>query len=422
MTTFDLQYGTTSQSITLPEDITADVFAPQDALPDPDPAGRVSRAVANPEGGAGLAQFAAARSVVIAINDKTRPVPHEHLLPPLLAHLHGLGIPAGAISFAIATGTHIPMPAAEFDRVLPAGILARYAVYSHDCDAADLLDLGTSSRGTPIRVNRRFMEADLRIVVGNIEPHHFMGYSGGVKTAAIGMTGRATINQNHSWISHANARTAHYEDNPMRQDVEEIGARIGVHFAVNAVLNNHKEIVEVFAGDPVAVMQAGIPVVKRLCQVRVPHPYDLVIASAGGYPKDINFYQAQKALTHAAMFTRDGGTIILLAACAEGLGSAGFARIMAGARSFEEVYAKFRQQGFEVGPHKALLVGRDAQRVKIIIVSDIPAETVRGILLTPAGSPAEALALALENLCEAPHEAIRAVVLPIATITVPEIV
>lgn len=422
MQTFNLQYGTIQHTLTLPQGIHADVFAPQDAPPNPDPETRVSQAVRAPIGNASLARFAEARSVVIAINDKTRPVPHEHLLPPLLAYLHDLGIPASTISFAIATGTHIPMPAEEFDRVLPAEILAGCAVYSHDCDAADLVDLGTTSRGTPIRVNRRFMEADLRIVVGNIEPHHFMGYSGGVKTASIGMTGRATINQNHSWISHANARTAHYEHNPMRQDVEEIGQRIEVHFAVNAVLNNHKEIVEVFAGDPVAVMQAGIPVVKSLCQVRVPHPYDLVIASAGGYPKDINFYQAQKALTHAAMFTRDGGTIILLAACAEGLGSAGFARIMAGARSFEEVYDKFRQQGFEVGPHKALLVGRDAQRVNIIIVSDIDPETVRGILLTPAGSPAEALALALGNLRDTPTAEIRTVVLPIATITVPELI
>jgi nickel-dependent lactate racemase len=421
MQTFDLQYGTTHQTISLPEGLRADVFAPQDAPPAPEPLARVRQALREPTGPADLAPFAGARAVVIAINDKTRPVPHEHLLPPLLDHLNSLGIPDAAITFAIATGTHIPMPAAEFDRVLPPELLARCAVYSHDCDAADLLDLGATSRGTPIRVNRRFMAADLRIVVGNIEPHHFMGYSGGVKTASIGMTGRATINQNHSWISDANARTAHYEDNPMRQDVEEIGQRIGVHFAVNAVLNNHKEIVEVFAGNPAAVMQAGIPVVKRLCQVRVPHPYDLVIASAGGYPKDINFYQAQKALTHAAMFTRDGGTIILLAACAEGLGSAGFARIMSGAQTFEEVYAKFRQQGFEVGPHKALLVGRDAQRVRIIVVSDMSAETVRGILLTPAESPAAALALALGGLPE-PAASLRAVVLPIATITVPEII
>ena len=307
------------------------------------------------------------------------------------------------------------MPASELPKILPQALIDRYPVISHDCDAPDLADLGQTSRSTPIRVNRRFMEADVRMVVGNIEPHHFMGFSGGVKTAAIGLAGRDTINRNHALLPHPLARAGHYEDNPMRLEVEEIGRRIGVHFALNAILNTEKQIAEALAGDPVAVMLAGIPVARSLCQVMVSQTFDLVIASTGGYPKDINFYQSQKALTHASMIARDGGVVILLAACQEGVGSEGYERFMEGLTSFQQVFEKFKQQGFVVGPHKAFQVARDASRVNILLVSELAPDRVRRLLLTPFSGIDEALAYARRLLPEKP----RVAVMPIAVITIP---
>ena len=153
-----------------------------------------------------------------------------------------------------------------------------------------------------------FGQADLRIVVGNLEPHQFMGFSGGVKTAAIGLGGRDTINQNHALMLDPHSDLARYDDNPARQDVEEAGRLIGVHFALNVVINESKQIVRVLAGDPRAVMQEGMPLVLQIYQVRVAAPFDVLIASPGGHPKDINLYQAQKALGHAARVTRKGGS------------------------------------------------------------------------------------------------------------------
>ncbi len=149
-------------------------------------------ALENPVGNVRLSDFAGVRSAVIAINDKTRPVPHQDLLPPLLSRLEMLGLPPESILLLIATGTHLPMPPDEYARILPPEVIARYPILSHDCDdSANLVERGVTQRGTPVWVNRHFDQADLRIAVGNIEPHHFMGFSGGAKTAAVGLTGTA---------------------------------------------------------------------------------------------------------------------------------------------------------------------------------------------------------------------------------------
>jgi len=237
MSEFSIPYGRTKLTILLNGAFQTELLAPARAEPVADPPGAVREALDSPLGGARLADFAHARSVAIAINDKTRPVPHAVLLPPLLHALEGLGIAPGAITLVVATGLHAPMPEAEFVQILPADILARYRVISHDAAAAaDLISLGKTRLGTPVQVNRLFGQADLRVVVGNLEPHQFMGFSGGVKTAAIGLGGRDTINQNHALMLDPRSDLARYDDNPARQDVEEAGRMIGIHFALNAVI------------------------------------------------------------------------------------------------------------------------------------------------------------------------------------------
>jgi lactate racemase len=356
-------------------------------------------------------------SVAIAVNDKTRPVPHHLLLPPLLRRLEEAGVQPGQITLIIATGTHVPMPAAEFGLVIPAEILGRYPVISHDCDAADLVHLGWTQRGVDVRVNRRYAEADLRIVVGNIEPHQFMGWSGGVKSAAVGLTGRETINANHALMTEPGSELGHYDDNPARQEVEEIGRMLGIGYALNAILNEHKEVVHALAGDPVAVMREGIPLARGICQVEVAAPFDLLIISPGGHPKDINLYQAQKALGHATLVMRPGGTVILAAACPDGTGSPGYDRFMADAAmtSYEAVLARYKREGYRLGPHKAWQIARDASRVRLITLTEIPVGVASRLLLNPAGGMEEALATASRDLPSQPHVGI----MPIANATIP---
>ncbi|MBN1657934.1 MAG: nickel-dependent lactate racemase [Anaerolineae bacterium] len=424
MPAFSLPYGQASLTCHLPDGLAVEVVEPPRVAAAADPLAVVEAALDAPLGGVRLADLGSAagrrgvRSAAIAINDKTRPVPHDHLLPPLLRRLEALGLPPVAITLLIAAGAHPPMPPAEFTRVIPAEVLVRHPILCHNADdAANLAHLGTTSRGTPVWVNRRFLDADLRLVVGNVEPHQFQGFSGGVKSAAIGLAGRETINHNHAHMIDPRARLGSYAGNPARQDVEEIGALIGVHFALNAVLDGQKRIVHAVAGEPRAVMEAAIPLSRRVSQAPVAAPFDLVIASAGGHPKDLNLYQAQKALAHAALVSRDGGTVIVVAACPEGAGSRSYEAWMEGMGSYQEVFARFEQEGFRVGPHKAVQIARDAARLRTILVSSMTPALVRRLLLTPAASVDEALELALPDL----PDGARVAIMPRASSTIPHI-
>ncbi len=438
MAEIHLPYGTTDLTFTLPDDLNVQVLAPRpvkgatdelaavgqalDLSPIPSPAkgGELDSPFPAREGGRGV-------RCAIAINDKTRPVPHKYLLPPLLARLEASGFAPEDITLLIATGTHAPVPPAEFGAVIPEGILGRYGAFSHDAeDDANLVYLGETARGAPVWVNRRWWEADLRIVVGDIEPHQFMGFSGGVKSAAIGLAGKRTINVNHAMMTDPRAQIGRYEDNPCRQDVEEIGRMMGVHYALNAVLNEERQIVHALAGDPRAVMAAGVPLVRAIFQVEVAEPFDLMIASPGGHPKDINLYQAQKALGHATLVTRPGGTVIVAAACPEGTGSKSYEAWMAepGMTSHEAVLERYAREGYRIGPHKAFQISRDASRVRLLFVSDMAPDLAWRLLLNPvAGRPGmapraqldRALSMALAGL---PPGA-RIGVMPWANATIP---
>ncbi len=418
-TQHQIPYGRGSLTFSLPAELEPDLIAPRQVAAAADPLAAVGAAVDAPLGGRSLADFAAAKSAAIAINDKTRPVPNHHLLPPLLQRLRALGLPRAAITFVIATGTHAPMPPEEFAQVLPPELAAAYRVVSHDCDdEASLVDLGVTERGSQVQVNRIFHEADLRLTVGNIEPHQFAGFSGGVKTAAIGLAGRAGINNNHALMLQPESRIGDYETNPARQDIEAMGARMGIHFSLNAILNNHKQIVHALFGDPVAVMRAGIPLSRDVCQVGVPALYDLLIVSPGGHPKDINVYQAQKALGHAALIMRAGGTVIVCAACPEGSGSRHYEAWMEqGRASYAEVLAQFGREGFRIGPHKAFQIARDASRLNLRWLSDMPVDFARFLLLNPITGLQAAVDEAVAGL---PPGA-RVGLMPIANATIPRL-
>jgi nickel-dependent lactate racemase len=316
----------------------------------------------------------------------------------------------------IGVGTHAPMPREEFGAVVPADILARYRVVSHDCDDAALnIFLGATKRGTRVLCNREYARADLRIALGDIEPHQFMGFSGGVKSAAVGVTARETIAQNHALMMEPNAYQGRYDDNPARQDCEEIGKIIGVHCALNSVIDEHKQIVGVFAGDPVAVMRVGAPLALDVYRVNVTAPFDLMIVSAGGHPKDINVYQAQKAVGHTIPVMKHGGTIVWVAACPEGAGSKVYEDYVAQFSSHEAVIKHFKRAPFQLGKHKAWQIARDATQVRLLMVTDLPPDLARKLLLPRVESLDTALAIALRDL---PRDA-RVGIMPVGNVTVP---
>jgi lactate racemase len=412
----NLPYGKTTLSARIPDKFHVDVIEPLAVGSAPDQWGAVRDALENLLGGIAWEDYRNGKAVAIAVNDKTRPVPHDRLLPPLLAKLEALGFPASAITFYVAVGTHPPMTPDEFPSILPDEIIGKYRVVSHDSEeSSSLVDLGMTVNGTPVWVNRAFYQSDLKIVVGNIEPHQFVGFSGGVKTAAVGLAGLESINVNHALMTHPDSKIGTYETNPTRQDVEAMGEMIGIQIALNAVLNQDRQIVHALAGDPRAVMQAGIPLSRQVCQVGLPAKYDLLISSPGGHPKDINVYQAQKGLAHAALVTRAGGTIILAAACTEGSGSPHYEDWMEGKNSFEDVLTCFQMEGFRVGPHKAYLIARDASKSRLLMCSEMEESLARKLLLHPLCNLQKAIDIAIHEL---PVDA-RIGVLPHASSTIP---
>lgn len=418
--TFSLPYGHDHIEVEIPVGLQVDLLQPNpiEFLADPD--GSVFDAIKKPIGKQNWDAFAGANTVGIAINDKTRPVPKPNPVWHLLQHLDELGFGPDQITLFVGSGTHAPMPPDELARILDQAILERYPVVVHDCDHSPLVDLGKTAYQTPILINADFYNCDLKISVGNIEPHHFMGYSGGVKTAVIGLAGRATIASNHARLSHPQARTGVYHLNPLRQEVEEIGRKAGVQFSLGTVLDEEKRILTACFGEPVPVMTALIPEVRQLFGISVAEPYDLVIASPGGAPKDINLYQSQKALTHAARITRDDGWVILLAACPEGSGSQAFEDYMLEAKMHQAILEHFHSGFFQVGPHKAMLIARDAVRVNIVLVSDLPPQTVKAWKLTPSNP--ELVDELIQWISSRLPKSARAAILPAATRTMTEVI
>ena len=412
----ELPYGRGTVTATVPDTIGVDVVDLPDVTPSADPIGEVSDALASPVGGFDWSRWERAESVAIAVNDKTRPVPHRFLLPPLLERLAELGIADGAITFHIAVGGHPPMTPDEFTAVLPADIVDRYRVVSHDAeDPGGLVHLGETSRGTPVWANRSYAQSACKIVVGTIEPHQFVGFSGGVKSAAIGLAGPATINANHTLMAHPDSLVGTYDSNPARQDVEEVGAMIGVDLALNAILDPHREIVRALAGEPVSVMHAGWPLAVQQAQVEVDLDYPLVVASPGGHPKDLNVYQSQKAVSSAARIVRPGGTIVLTAACPEGSGSDHYEDWVAQRSSNDDVLATFRAEGFRVGPHKAFQLARDSVEARLVVCSEMSDELCDRLLLEHRPGLQQAVDDAIDSFT--PED--RIAVLPHAGLTIP---
>ena len=394
-----LPYAKRAISAELPDSCAVEFVRPKAQPAADDPAEIVRQAVYNPLGE--VKPPRAGQTVAIAINDKTRPVPHEHLLPPVLAGMRQAGLRDDDVLFIIATGTHPRMSPAEYSAILPADILNTYRVICHDAyDDANLTRLGETARGTPVAINGDYMAADYRIVIGNLEPHQFQGFSGGVKSAAIGLAGAATINRNHAMMQDENARLGAFDENPARQDVEEIGRMIGIDFAVNALLSLDKRIISAYAGDPAAVMRAGISDARAYYEAPVAAPFDLMIVSPGGHPKDINLYQAQKGMAHAAAVTKDGGALILCAACPEGSGNQDYEAWMQNPpmRSHAAVLERFKREGFQVGRHKAFQISRDAARIRTTLVSELDAEFARALLLESQPDLQTALDAALATL------------------------
>jgi len=387
----EILYGKGKISFSIPAGWSIDVLRPKEISPASDPIQEAERALNNPLGNKKLTDFRGVQSVAIAISDETRPVPNRFILPILLKHLSDMGILRSKITLLIASGLHPPLPSSRFPNLLPQNILEQYLVLAHDAKDSNLVFLGKTSRGTPIFVHPLFYQADLRVAVGLIDPHQFVGYTGGVKCAAVGLAGAKTIEANHSLLFHPLAVVGEVENNPVRQDIEEIGKMMGVHFVLNVVLDETNRLVKSFCGDPVEVEAKGSAFCRTIYEINVHEEYDIVIASPGGYPKDINVYQAQKGLAHATPLVRKGGDIILVAECPDGHGEEIFYQEMKRYRSPQEVITGFQEEPFRMGAHKAFLWARSLEKADVYMVSSLKPDVGEDLMVRSVKGVTQAL-------------------------------
>jgi len=259
------------------------------------------------------------KKVAIISEDQTRPSPTGKIILPLMNDLNSLGIPDDNIDVIIGRGTHRHLTDEEMTEKLGQDILNRVRVSVHDADdQANLVRMGTTSRGTPCWLNRIVAEAGLKIGVGTCNPHYFAGYGGGPKIVLPGVSGRESIRDNHVWIRDPNAVQGTLEGNPLWEDMLEAARIAGLDMKIDTVLNSKKEIYKIFAGDVEKVQKEAVKTLLSVYGAEIPKMADVTITS--GYPLEANLIQSSKATLLADAITKKGGTIVMISACWDGAG------------------------------------------------------------------------------------------------------
>jgi nickel-dependent lactate racemase len=326
----ELKYGRHGLDLELDQPVT--VFRTREMPSMEDPAVCLIEYLDNPIGCAPLREMARGRrDACIVVSDITRPVPNKMLVPATLETLEDAGIPSDNITFLIATGIHRAPTEEELAEIVDEEIIAAYRVLSHNArDESSIKSIGHTSSGTPIEINRTYLESDLKIVVGLVEPHFMAGYSGGRKSVAVGLTSVESIKHLHGtrFLEHPGARNCELVRNPLHAELTEIAEVAGIDFCVNAVIDARRNIGGIFCGEAVQSHRSACEFAERYCAVRADGPFDIVITTAAGYPLDTTYYQAIKGLVGALEILTPGGGIILASECGDGLGSAEFRHML----------------------------------------------------------------------------------------------
>ena len=382
-------YGTTEQAVTLNEKNLLDVLTANEMVHLRTGADAVEYAMDHPIGAAPLELCVKpGQKIAIIASDISRPVPSYEILPSIVSRLLGAGCQAEDITVVFALGSHRPHTEAEKRQL--AGDRIFETVRCIDSDPSDCIHMGTTDAGTPVDITRAVAEADFRICTGNIEFHYFAGYSGGAKAIMPGVSTPAAIQANHRMMVQPAAHAGNLDSNPIRQDIEQAGHICGIDYIVNVVLDEHKHIVYAVAGDVTAAHRDGCRYLDKMYRKPIARQADIVLVSQGGAPKDANLYQVQKALDNAKHAVRPGGTIILMGACPEGLGSKTFEQWLCSAPTAQSMIDRIHQQ-FQLGGHKAAAIAMVLQNAKIDLVSEMDPDFVRSIFLNPQPSAQQAL-------------------------------
>ena len=392
----ELGIGNRTQTVEIADQNVMDVLHANPAEVELRGEAEVRRALANPIGAPLLREIVRpGETIAIVTSDITRPMPTHTVMPALLDELYAAGIRKEDITLVFALGSH-RFHTEEEKRKL-AGERAYTEIRCIDGDASDCVHMGVTKAGTPVDVVRAVAEADRRICLGNIEYHYFAGYSGGAKAIMPGVSTRAAIQANHSMMVREEACAGNLDTNPLRQDIEEAAAICGVDFILNVVLDEHKQIIRAVAGDLVKAHRIGCAFLDTIYRKPIARRADIVIVSQGGAPKDLNLYQTQKALDNAKHAVRDGGIVILVGSCKEGLGEHVFEEWLISAEKPQDLVERIQRE-FRLGGHKAAAIAMVLEHAEIYLVSDLEPEFVKTLFMTPFATVQEAYEAAREKL------------------------
>ena len=392
----EFKIGTRSQRVAVPEEALLGVLEPNEIAAPVTGEAAVRQALASPIGTPRLRDLVRpGEKIAIVTSDITRPMPTWVVMPPLLEELYSAGVRPEDITLVFALGSHRPHTVAEQRHL--AGEQAFAQITCVDSDVTDCVHVGVTARGTPVDIDRRVAEADRRICLGNIEYHYFAGYSGGAKAIMPGVSTRAAIQANHSMMVQEAACAGNLDTNPLRQDIEEAAALCGVDFLLNVVLDEHKQILRAVAGDVTAAHRAGCAFLDTLYRKEIDCRADIVIVSQGGAPKDLNLYQTQKALDNAKHAVRDGGVVILVGSCKEGLGEKTFEEWMTSAPTPHSLIERIQRE-FRLGGHKAAAIAMVLEHADIYLVSDLAPDLVESLFMRPFSTVQAAYDAAAEKL------------------------
>ena len=398
-----IPYGKGELTLRIPEKNYIGTLAPTYHPGVEDESAEVLRALKAPIGSRTLQEIVEkkkGKKTVVVVNDGTRPTATHKMLPPLMKALEDCGIRDSDILFLIATGTHRAVRPDEFDNLLGKGIAERYRIISHDCqDLENMVNLGTTSQGIPIMLNRLLCEADIKILTGSIHPHQGAGFSGGRKSILPGLTSLETLKLHHGpRFRPPEPAMGWMEGNPFHLQAMEGAKMAKPDFILNLVQNERKEITRAVAGDLEEAWMAGVEASREIFEIEVPDDVDIVVAVPGGSPRDFNLYQSQKSLAAAELVVKKGGSIILPAECPDGVGSELFFEWIASASCPEDVMERFKVEGYNVGTSKAWLYSRCLLKAEMIVVSDcLDEKTLKDMFTRKAPDLDTALDMAFEK-------------------------
>lgn len=394
----ELKYGSTSFAIDLPPERLAGVIVPSLSLPAESPEEIINAALDVCQ--STISRFKPGEKVVIVTSDITRYTGSEIYLALLVERLNRQGIPDRDIEVLVALGIHRKQTDHEHQKIL-GPLHGRICVTDHECDdSAHLALLGTTTNGIRVSVNRKAVEADHLVLTGTIGFHYFAGFGGGRKSVLPGIASRQACMASHYTVLNPGegngknplATTGNLDGNPVHQAMVEGCAMAGPAFILNTVLSPDKRIIAAFAGDWREAHEEGCRFYSERFAFPLPEKTDLVIASCGGFPKDINLIQAHKSMEYASQAIKDHGVMILLAECRDGFGNSTFFNWFRHKR-LDEFEAALRAH-YEINGQTAYSLLQKAQRYQVILVSLFPAQQVKEMGMIPAGTLDEAMALA----------------------------